>query len=205
MMRAAPGRPRLSARLARTFGLDGNPLCRASDRAEAWIRVGLLAVFLIAGPIAAVAAGGWVQQAGAAGTSTGAAQAHPVRAVLLQPAGSATSLTAPAGDILVWVRARWASPGAPARTGEVLAPRGSPAGTVVTVWLTGSGRLTAPPPEPGQFADETVLAVIVALAAVAVALLAVLRLIRLFLNWRRLAAWEAAWLAIAPRWTGRRP
>src|SRR5271165_980833 len=115
----------MCARLARALGLDGNPLRRASDRAEAWIRVGLLAVFLIAGPIAAVAAGGWVHQAGAAGTSIGAAQAHPVRAVLLQPAGSATSLTAPAADVPVWVRARWASPGAPARTGEVLAPRGS--------------------------------------------------------------------------------
>jgi hypothetical protein len=205
MMRAVPDRPRMSARLARTLGLDGNPLRRASDRAEAWIRIGLLAVFVIAGPIAAVAAGGGLHQPGAARTSTGAAQVHPVRAVLLQPAGSATGLSMPNAHVPVWVRATWTSPGAAARTGEVLAPRGSPAGTVVTVWLTGSGRVTAPPPEPGQLGNETVLPVITALVAVAVVLLAVLRLIRLFLNWRRLAAWEAAWSAIAPRWTGRSP
>ncbi len=48
-MQTMPGRPRTSTRLARALGLDGNPLRRASDRAEAWIRVGLLSVFLIAG------------------------------------------------------------------------------------------------------------------------------------------------------------
>jgi hypothetical protein len=204
MMRAVPGSPRLSARLARALGLDRNPLRRASDRAEAWIRVGLLAAFLIAGPIAAQAAAGWAHQAGAARTSTGAAQVHPVRAVLLQPS-AAVHTAAPDTGAQVWVRARWASPGAPDRIGEVLAPRGSPAGTVVTVWMTGSGRVTAPPPESGQLADETVLAVIIALAAVAFALLAVLRLSRLFLNRWRLAAWEAAWSVTAPRWTGHRP
>jgi hypothetical protein len=40
---------------------------------------------------------------------------------------------------------------------------------------------------------------------VALVLLAVLRLTRRFLNRRRLAAWEAAWPAIGPRWTGYRP
>ena len=47
-----PPRP---TRLARALGLDSNPLRRASDRAEAWIRIGLLAVFLIAGPMVASA------------------------------------------------------------------------------------------------------------------------------------------------------
>jgi hypothetical protein len=205
MMRAVPGPPRPSARLARTLGLDRNPLRRASDRVEAWIRVGLLAGFLLAGPIAAQAAAGWAHQAGTPGPGAGAGSAHPVRAVLLQPAAAVHAGAAPASTAQVWVRARWDSPGAPARSGEVLAPLGSPVGSVVTAWVDASGRVTAPPPEPGQTANETVLAVIVALAAVAVALLAVLRLTQRFLNWRRLAAWEAAWSATAPRWTGHKP
>jgi hypothetical protein len=45
---------------------------------------------------------------------------------------------------------------------------------------------------------------VVTLAVMALALLIVLRLIQRFLDWRRLAAWEAAWRAIGPRWTGRR-
>jgi hypothetical protein len=41
-MKTTPGRPRRRTRLARALGLDGNPLRRASDRAEAWIRIGKL-------------------------------------------------------------------------------------------------------------------------------------------------------------------
>jgi hypothetical protein len=124
-MRAVTGRPRLTVRLARGLGLDGNPLRRASDRAEAWIRAGLLVVFLIGAPMAAVAAG----------LSTAHAE------------GSGTSA------------------------------RGASVGPAV---LTG----------------------IMALAATALTLLIVLRLIRRLLDWRRLAAWETAWRAIGPRWTG---
>ena len=74
------------------------------------------------------------------------------------------------------------------------------------MWLTASGQVTSPP-ERGQSADETVPAApigMLGLVVVAFALLAVLQLIEGFLNWRRLAAWEAAWSAIGPRWTGHR-
>jgi hypothetical protein len=127
MMRAVTGRPRLKVRLTRGLGLDGNPLRRASDRAEAWIRAGLVVVFLIGAPMAAVAAG--LSTAHAAGSGTSA--------------------------------------------------RGGSVGPAV---LTG----------------------IMALAAATVALLIVLRLIRRLLDWRRQAAWETAWRAIGPRWTGRK-
>jgi hypothetical protein len=199
-MRAAPGRPRWRARLARALGLDGNPLRRASDRAEAWIRAGLLVILLIAGPMAAVAAGQWAARAAGTGTSV---QPHAVQAVLLQP------VTAPAGQAVavqgtqVWVRARWESAGGSARIGEVPAPAGAAAGTAVTVWLNAAGRVTSPPYK-GGFAFAAVLAAMTTLAVTAFALLVVLRLVRRFLNWRRLAAWEAAWRATGPRWTGHR-
>ena len=199
-MRAAPGRPRWRARLARALGLDGNPLRRASDRAEAWIRAGLLVILLIAGPMAAVAAGQWAARAAGTGTSV---QPHAVQAVLLQPA------TVPAGQAMagrgarVWVRARWESAGGSVRTGEVPAPAGAAAGAAVTVWLTASGRVTDPP-QWGDFAFAAVLTAVMTLAVTAFALLAALRLVQRFLNWRRMAAWEAAWRAIGPRWTGHR-
>jgi hypothetical protein len=63
-MKTRPGQPRGLTRLARALGLDRNPLRRATDRAEAWIRVGLLAVFLIAGPMAALGAEHWAYHAG---------------------------------------------------------------------------------------------------------------------------------------------
>jgi len=56
----------------------------------------------------------------------------------------------------------------------------------------------------GEVLVPAALAAAGALAVVAVALLVLLRLVKRFLNWRRLAAWGAAWSAIGPRWTGHR-
>jgi hypothetical protein len=204
-MRAIPGGPPMPARLARALALDGNPLRRASDRAEAWIRAGLLALFVIAALITAQAAGGWMLQTGTPERGAGAAPGHAVHAVLLQPAPAVHAGPAPGAAAQVPVRARWHPPGAPARTGQVLAPRGSPAGTPVTIWVDPSGRLTTPPPDPGPPDRHITIPVILILAAEALALLAVLRLIQHLLNRHRLAAWEAAWSITEPRWTGHRP
>jgi hypothetical protein len=149
-MRAIPGQPRGTARLRRIFGLDGNPLRRASDRAEAWIRIGVLAAFLADGPLAAIAAGQGAHHAGMAGVREYAARTHNVRAVLLQPARPVAGPAAAPAARQVWVRARWAVTGVSSRTGMVLAPVGSATGSVVTVRVDASGRLAGPPPEPGQ-------------------------------------------------------
>jgi hypothetical protein len=70
----------------------------------------------------------------------------------------------------------------------------------VTVWLDPGGRVTAAP--PSDSAAGPVLTAIVALAAMTLLLLIALRLIQRLLDWRRLAAWDTAWQAIGPRWTG---
>ena len=85
-----PGRPKGSRRLARALGLDGNPLRRASDRAETWIRVGLLAVFLISGPIAAFAVGGWAYHAGITAGPVQAAPVYYAKAAAFRPALAST-------------------------------------------------------------------------------------------------------------------
>jgi hypothetical protein len=61
---AIPARLPRTTRLARTLGLDGNPLRRATDRAMIWIRLGLLAAFLVGGPLAVITAGHWMYHAG---------------------------------------------------------------------------------------------------------------------------------------------
>ena len=78
-MQITPGRPERRARLARALGLERNPLRRASDRAEAWIRVGVLALFLIAGPMTALAVGGWAYHAGISVARVQPAQGSPGR------------------------------------------------------------------------------------------------------------------------------
>ena len=117
-MGTMPGRPRGRTRMARALGLDGNPLRRASDRAEAWIRIGLLAVFLIAGPLAGLGAAGWAYHTGAAAAQVKAAPTHHVTAVVPHQAPSTTYLIRyGAGG----AGARWQSTGTSAETSEVLA------------------------------------------------------------------------------------
>jgi len=200
-MQAIPARPRGTARLARVLGLDGNPLRRASDRAEAWIRIGVLVAFLVAGPLAAISAGQWVHDTGMHEARAQAARTHGVRAVLLQPVSPAVARR----GSKAWARARLESPGVPPRTGRVLAPVGAASGSVVTVWLDGSGKLAAPPLEPGQVITQTVMVAALTPVLVTFALLAALGLTHLLLSRWRLAAWDAAWSTVGPRWTGRWP
>ena len=85
-MKTRPGRPRGLTRLARALGLDRNPLRRPTDWAEAWIRVGLLGIFLIAGPMAALGAGHWAYHAGITVARAPAAPTHRVKPAALQQA-----------------------------------------------------------------------------------------------------------------------
>ena len=199
-MPATSRESRLPTRLARALGVDRNPLRRTIDRAEAWIRAGLLVVFLVGAPVAAVAAGQATAQAVNPGTS---AQPHAVQAVLLQPATAPAALVFLAGGGDVQVSARWKGADGSARTGEVFAPVGTSAGATVTAWLDASGQVVSPP-QPSGPPILAVLAGAAALAAVGYGLRLALRQVNRILDWRRLAGWEAAWRATGPRWTGHR-
>jgi hypothetical protein len=118
-MKTGSGRPRGLKRLARALGLDHNPLRRATDRAEAWIRVGLLTVFLIAGPMAALGAGHWAYHAGITAARVSAAPTHRVKPAALRQAPTVTDL--PRVGQGGRAGARWEGTGPSARTGEVLA------------------------------------------------------------------------------------
>ena len=118
-MKTRPGRPRGRRRLARALGLDRNPLRRATDRAEVWIRVGLLAVFLIAGPMAALGAGHWAYHEGITAARVPAAPAHRVKPTALQQAPTITEL--PRIGQGGRAGAQWEGTDSSARTGGVLA------------------------------------------------------------------------------------
>jgi len=202
---AAREQPASPRRLARRLGLDGNPLRRQTDRAEAWIRIGLLVVFLITGPIVTVAAAHSAAHRHVTQTSAQAADERGLRAdqaVLLQPAANSDGRFGAARRGQVWVRARLERGGAVGRTVEVPATVGLPTGSAVTVWLDASGRVTDPA-SPGGSADPVVYVAAETLL-LGLALGVVLSLARVYLNRRRLAGWEAAWSAVEPRWTGRR-
>jgi hypothetical protein len=120
-MKIRTGRPRGLTRLARALGLDRNPLRRATDRTEAWIRVGLLAIFLIAGPMAALGAGHWACHAGITAARAPAAPIHRGKPTALQEISTITDLPRVGQGGRVRAEAPGEGTGPSARTGEVLA------------------------------------------------------------------------------------
>lgn len=187
-------------RVLRGRRLDRNPLRRRSDRVETAMLGVLFAVFLAGVPFAAHAAGNWAYATSAREAQAQRASLHQVRATLLEaaPAWNANGAGVPEVD------ARWRAPDGQVRTGEVFVPVGAAAGSTVLVWTGRTGQLTGPPLGPAQVASRAQLAAAAAAGSLAIALIAAGWLARRSLDRRRLAAWDADWLATGPRWSPRR-
>ncbi|MGH3205602.1 MAG: Rv1733c family protein [Streptosporangiaceae bacterium] len=196
-----PARPRSTwlGRLLRGLRLDRNPLRRGSDRAETAMLGVLLAAFLAGVPFAAHAAGSWIYAASVREAHAQQAALHQVPATLLQAAAPLG-----AGGYGSEADARWRAPDGHASTGQVFVPAGTPAGNTVMVWVNRVGQLTDPPLQHNQVMGRTVIARVFAVTALAVVLIIVGWAARWALDRRRLAAWEAEWLASGPRWSPRR-
>jgi hypothetical protein len=192
-----PGRRASS--LARRLGLDRNPLRRGTDRAEAWIRIALVLAFLAGAPLAAWGAGNWAGSVAPTAAHLRQAGGHRVPATLLRsvPGNPDQWFTVR----FAWVKARWAVPDGPVRTGYVQAPVGSQKGSTVPVWIDRSGRPTEPPLPPSQIRGWVLMMAVLGPAALALLLLAAMGILARILDRRRLASWGQAWSAIGPQWT----
>ncbi len=191
------------AALARRAGLDANPLRRSSDRAEAWLRIGLVVVFLIASPLAAIGLGKLTSAASATAARSQAASERQVNAVLLDKVARAADDPLYGAAGFVWARAGWTAPDGVRRTGEVPAPVGSRAGRTVAIWVDTAGQLVYPPIGESQIASRVIAVVALTPAALGVLLMMVSWLARSVLDRRRLKDWAAEWSAVEPQWTKR--
>jgi hypothetical protein len=176
---------------------DRNPLRRRSDRTETLILGVLVAASLAGAPLAAHAAASWTYATSAREAHAQQAALHQVPATLLEPAQ-------PLGVYSAEANARWRAPDGHLMTGQVSAPVASAAGSTVMVWTNQAGQLTDSPLDASQVASRAELSEVLAVAGLAVMLIGVASLVHWALNRRRLAAWDADWLANGPRWSRRR-
>src|SRR5579863_7002394 len=178
-------------RAVRGARCDRNPLRRATDYLETCL---LAALFVAA---AARAAGhAWYTDA----TQTRQAQLaarHEVTAVLAQSAKLVGEYTL---SSQVPTLASWKSAGGTLRAGDVPALPGSPSGTLVNVWTDASGYLVSPPLTVTQVADQADAARVAAVGGIIVGYMASTLAIRQLLGRRRMAAWDADWVATARVW-----
>ena len=178
---------------------DRNPLRRACDRAEAALLAAPLAAFLVVVPLAAIIGGGRAYGAGLRVERAEQAARHPVPAVLLAAAPERGH-----EEYKPRVLARWTAPDGTPRSGRIIAPPGTPAGRMVTLWIDVSGRPTGKPLEAadviGRAIATALFVAMIAAVAAGSALLSAAVLVRWVLFRRRLAAWEAEWRAVGPHW-----
>ncbi|HEX3192196.1 MAG TPA: hypothetical protein VHS30_20690 [Streptosporangiaceae bacterium] len=189
------------ARLLRGLRLDRNPLRRGSDRAETIVLGALLAVFLAAAPVAAHAAGSWAHASAVRDAQAQRASLHQVTATVVRTAPVLSSYGS-ASDFAV--EARWRAPDGRVRTGELLVTADLAAGHSTRIWVDRTGRLTGPPLSRDQMTGRVQLAAGVAVGGLAAVLIMAACLVRGGIDRRRMAAWDADWLAIGPRWSPRR-
>jgi hypothetical protein len=189
----------MRTRLARRLGIDGNPLRRRSDVIAAWLLPVAIVLFLGLCPVIWTATGMRVRADNAA-VQRAEPTWHRVDAQLLQAAGGPQPSGSAANSWTVLAPVRWVEDGH-ARDADYPVPAATPAGSQVKIWLNRAGNLEIPPMTAAQIDDRVLADTFVALAVFAVLLGGLTWGIRRVLDRRRLAGWEAEWMAVGPRWS----
>jgi hypothetical protein len=183
-------------------GLERSPLCRPCDRREARLYVLLTLVFLLAVPLAAWGAGAAVYR-----TSAHTEQAEQSNRVLVDAVLLAEARPVGVGFAAmpqVPVPAQWTAADGSQRSGAILVGVTAPAGAVVPIWTDRAGNIAEPPRDRDQTTMRTSVAAIVAGFGLAMLLGCARMGVRCAFNRRRMAAWDAEWSQVAPRWTEHR-
>jgi hypothetical protein len=185
------------ARAFRGWRLDHNPLRRPSDRFETIADVLLVVALAAAAPLTVHAAAAGTYALAQHARATALATRHEVTAVTLQAA-----VASPASALAVsWISAGWAAPDGRPRTGLVKVATGTPKGSPERIWVTGSGDMAPPPLQVPELAEMADCAAAGAGVGLAVLFLVTRTTMRRALSRHRMAAWEAEWAAVEPRWS----
>ncbi|MFF7356423.1 hypothetical protein ACFZA1_27810 [Streptomyces filipinensis] len=195
MTRTSP----MTVKRVRLWRWGHNALKRHSDVVEAWIVLVTWALALLGGVLAGVVAA----QATDSAFAVRRAQVHAVSAVLTDDAAKTPSGGSGYDNGRVWAAVRWTDAVGNVHSGQAKVFPGAPAGSRLTVWADGTGRIVSPPPSGTGAALQVVLtgALVAPLAGATV--WAGGRLVRTRLLQRRLAEWEKEWEQVGPEWRKR--
>jgi hypothetical protein len=188
-------------RAVRGARLDRNPLRRGIDRLETGLLAGLLVAVAAGTPFAAGLASHASYLSALQARQEQLATSHQVRAVLTS---DATSVGGYSVSAYVLTPASWTSVTGARRSGVVPAEQGSRKGTAVTVWTDSRGDLEGPPLPVSEVAGQADAAAVGVVAGAILCCIVGAGAIRQLANRRRMAAWEADWLATAQTWNRQR-
>ncbi|MGY1785134.1 Rv1733c family protein [Geodermatophilus sp. SYSU D00698] len=181
------------------------PLERGTDRLQVLGRLAVVLALPAAAPLA-VTATTTTRQSLEAQAETQAAERHRGRAVLLEDAPAALDPEG-LGDRVagaVPARATWPAPGGLPREGVLQVRPHTPAGTAVSVWVDGAGRVTREPMDPGTVPAAATAAGVLALVGVPLAAWTLHVVLCGCLDARRDRRWTEGWAAVEREWSTRR-
>ncbi|MFJ9010010.1 hypothetical protein [Streptomyces canus] len=174
-----------------------NSLSRMSDRFEGWFRRVLMVVLVLGLPAAAVSAGLTAYEASMRTVRAQAAERHQVTA----------QLTAGVKSDADWakrpVQVRWTDTNGVVRMGTALVKPGTAKGATVRVWVTREGTVTSPPTSTLNATTSGWMVGGMAAFGVAAGSYAAWAGMRLVLDRRRYAQWDAEWDLVEPQWSAR--
>ncbi|WP_369029777.1 MULTISPECIES: Rv1733c family protein [Streptomyces] len=174
----------------------GNPLQRRDDIVEAWIVLAVWTVFAVGGTVAGLVTFHAADEVFARQR----AERQSVRAVLLDDVLVSTTAVGVTSDRRT-TSVRWTAPDGSARTGRTLVDTGRKAGSRVTVWQDGQGRLTAAPRSSTEAAIESGFLGAAAAAGLAGLVFGAGAVARSQLDRRRVDGWGREWDQVGPEWS----
>lgn len=180
---------------------DGaNPMTRRSDRVETWCSRLLLAVLVLGLPVASVSAGTAVHEST---MSTVRAQAAERSQVTAQVTSAPEAAPGSAADERQKVQLRWTDEDGRQRTGTAQVALDETAGSTVRIWVDREGNVTVPPMSASNAQVTGWLMGGMTAAGVYAGFVAARRGVRLALDRRRYAQWDAEWDRVEPLWSAR--
>jgi hypothetical protein len=182
-----------------------NPLCRATDLAEAWVALAGLLLILFAAPLAGVLVGGAAQDSLQRSVREQHEARHRVTATVIRPLERSPLTIDPegasGGNIRSRVLADWTAPDGSRHEATVTAGIATPrTGDHFAIWTDGQGRTVARPLDSATATTHAVLAGFGAALAAAALIetgrrVVVWRMVRL-----RYARWDREWDRAGPDW-----
>ncbi|MEU3417312.1 MULTISPECIES: Rv1733c family protein [Streptomyces] len=181
-----------------------NPLCRATDLAEAWVALVALVLITVVAPLTGALVGFVAEDSLQRAARMEQHTHHPVMATVVRPLGRAPEGdpdSAGAHEARSRVLADWPAPDGSAHRGPVLADLKSPhAGDHFGLWTDPQGRITTRPLDSVTATAHAVLAGFGAALLTAGLVETARRLIVWRMVRRRYARWEQAWDRAGPDW-----
>nr|WP_206323812.1 hypothetical protein [Streptomyces sp. HNM0574] len=182
----------------------GNPLCRRTDRREAWVALWAALTMLLGAPLAGWCTAEVTREALVKTAHEQRAERQRVWAtaeeiVILPPADTDPESATPE-DRRSRVIARWAGPDGNVHKGAVRAGRDVQPGDRFMIWTDKRGKATSRPVSVRTAGAHAMLAGVAAAASAAALVEGARRLAVRGILRRRYAEWAAEWRRIGPDW-----